>query len=216
MHILPYVRKATAKWVPAFAGTTVLRRVRNPCCHCSAVIPAQAGIHCPSVMHILPYTRKATARWVPAFAGTTVLRRVRNPCCHCSAVIPAKAGIHCPSVVRILPYARRATARWVPAFAGMTGGRIRTDAVTTLPSFQRKLESIARQWCASFRTTGRQRQVGSRLSPGRRADVSEPVPSPPCRHSSASWNPLPVSDVHPSVRQEGNRKMGPSFRRDDG
>jgi hypothetical protein len=117
-------------------------------------------------MRIFPYVRKATARWVPAFAGTTA--DVSEPVPSLLAVIPAQAGVHCPSMVRILPYVRKATARWVPAFAGTTN------------------------------------------------DVSEPVASLLCRHSSASWNPLPVSDAHLSVRQEGNGKVGPSFRWDDG
>jgi hypothetical protein len=109
------------------------------CCHSSESwnpLPV-SGAH-PSVR------QEGNGKMGPSFRWDDG-RTYPNRCRHHLAVIPAKAGIHCPSVVRILPYDRKATARWVPAFAGTTGGRIRTGAITALPSFQRKLESIARQ-----------------------------------------------------------------------
>jgi hypothetical protein len=63
------------------------------------------------------------------------------------------------------------------------------------------------------------RQEGNgKMGPGFRRDDGGRVRTcavTACRHSSASWNPLPVNGAHPSVCQEGNGKLGPGFRWDD-
>src|SRR5439155_16197869 len=65
--------RAAARWVPAFAGTTILgalagspaRGMGRRCDRPHIVTPAKAGVHASA--------DAVPEKWVPAFAGTTIL-----------------------------------------------------------------------------------------------------------------------------------------------
>ena len=155
-------------WVPAFAGTTVMRgsRLRSPA---PGFRPSRERRLCEGPACGAPpldsglrgndgYARVPPAEprpWVPAFAGTTVMRgsRLRSPA---PGFRPSRERRLCEGPACGAPplgsglrgndgYARVPPAEprpWVPAFAGTTvmrGSRLRSPAPGFRPSRERRL-----------------------------------------------------------------------------